>query len=116
MSTTVSYGSISIIDVTDKGEFSVYPKSNLPSSVIYNPDQQGTTAYTPNWATENLEITPSVWYAGSQVNNSNVDFTWQRRVGSRPTDSGYHLCRQLLPGRKSVPCLYYLVASRCRCW
>lgn len=87
MSTTVSYGSISIIDVTDKGEFSVYPKSNLPSSVIYNPDQQGTTAYTPNWTTENLEITPSVWYAGSQVNNSNVDFTWQRRVGSQAATS-----------------------------
>ena len=82
MSTTISYGSISIIDVTDKGEFSVYPKSNLPSSVIYNPDQQGTTAYMPNWSTENLEITPSVWYAGSQVNNANVDFSWQRRVGS----------------------------------
>lgn len=83
MSTTVSYGSISIIDVTDKGEFTVYPKSNLPSSVIYNPDQQGTSAYTPNWASENLEITPSVWYAGSQVDNANVDFTWQRRVGSQ---------------------------------
>ena len=83
MSQTISYGSISIIDVTDKGEFSVYPKSNLPSSVIYNPDQQGTTAYIPNWASENLEIMPSVWYAGSQVGNANVDFTWQRRVGSQ---------------------------------
>lgn len=80
--TSVSYGSITLTDITDKGEFSVYPKSNLPSSVIYNPDQQGTTAYMPNWATENLEITPSVWYAGSQVNNANVDFSWQRRVGS----------------------------------
>ena len=37
--TTVAYGSISIVDVTDVGQLSVYPKSNLPLSVIYNPDQ-----------------------------------------------------------------------------
>ena len=44
--TTVSYGSISIVDVTDIGELSVYPKSNLPQSIIYSPDQN---SFTPNW-------------------------------------------------------------------
>lgn len=80
--TTVSYGSISIVDITDIGEFSVYPKCNLPSSVIYNPDQSGTSAYTPNWGSENLIISPSVWYAGSLLSNLDVDFTWQRQVGA----------------------------------
>ena len=49
--TTVAYGSISIVDVTDVGQLSVYPKSNLPLSVIYNPDQG---SFTPNWGTSNL--------------------------------------------------------------
>lgn len=82
MATTVSYGSISIVDITDIGEFSVYPKCNLPSSVIYNPDQSGTSAYEPNWGTTNLVVTPSVWYAGSRISNTDADFTWQRQVGA----------------------------------
>lgn len=83
MATTISYGSISIIDVTDIGEFSVYPKCNLPLSVIYNPDQSGTTAYTPNWGTTNLEITPSVWYAGELISNTatGLTITWTRQEG-----------------------------------
>lgn len=40
MSTTaIAYGSISIVDITDVGEFSANMTSNLPLSVIYNPDQ-----------------------------------------------------------------------------
>ena len=57
--TTVAYGSISIIDVQDIAELSVYPKSNLPLSVIYNPDQN---SFTPNWGTSNLYLVPSIWY------------------------------------------------------
>ena len=66
--TTVSYGSISIIDVTDVGELSIYPKSNLPQSIIYNPDQN---SFTPNWGTSNLILTPSIWYAGEQLLTTN---------------------------------------------
>ena len=78
--TTVSYGSISIVDVTDVGELSVYPKSNLPQSVIYSPDQN---SFTPNWGSSNLILSPSIWYGGSQLstNDNSVTVTWSRREG-----------------------------------
>lgn len=78
--TTVSYGSITLTDVTDVGELSIYPKSNLPQSVIYSPDQN---SFTPNWGTSNLILTPSIWYAGEQLSttNNNVTVSWSRREG-----------------------------------
>lgn len=78
--TTVSYGSISIVDITDVGELSVYSKSNLPLSVIYNPDQN---SFTPNWGTSNLILTPSIWYGGEQLltTDNNVTVSWSRREG-----------------------------------
>ena len=78
--TTVSYGSISIIDVTDVGELSIYPKSNLPQSIIYSPDQN---SFTPNWGSNNLILSPSIWYGGEQLSTSdnNVTVTWSRREG-----------------------------------
>lgn len=78
--TTVSYGSISIVDVTDVGELSIYPKSNLPQSIIYSPDQN---SFTPNWGSNNLILSPSIWYGGEQLSTSdnNVTVTWSRREG-----------------------------------
>ena len=78
--TTVSYGSITITDITDVGELSVYPKSNLPLSIIYNPDQN---SFTPNWSSSNLILSPSIWYGGEQLRTSdnNVTVTWSRREG-----------------------------------
>lgn len=78
--TTVSYGSISIVDVTDIGELSVYPKSNLPQSIIYSPDQN---SFTPNWGSSTLILTPSIWYAGEQLltTNNYVNVSWSRREG-----------------------------------
>lgn len=83
MATTVSYGSITLIDTTDIGEFSIYPKCNLPLSVVYNPDQTGSTAFTPNWDDTNLIITPSIWYAGNMLNTttSGLTLTWSKQVG-----------------------------------
>ena len=81
MSQAVAFGSISIIDVTDLGEFSVQPMSNMPLSVVYDPD---SNSFTPNWKTNNLVITPSVWYAGTELTlgTSGLTITWQRQVGS----------------------------------
>lgn len=77
MSTT-SYGSITIVDITDVGEFSVYPKCNLPTTVIYLSDP---VSYTPNWATDNLVITPVAYYAGQAV-SSNITWAWTRQQGT----------------------------------
>ena len=46
MAQAIAYGSITIVDITDIGEFSIQPMSNLPWSGIYDPDQDN---YTPNW-------------------------------------------------------------------
>ena len=77
MSTT-SYGSITIVDITDIGEFSVYPKCNLPTTVIYSPDNN---IYTPNWQTANLELTPAVYYAGAPL-TSGLQYEWKRQEGT----------------------------------
>lgn len=78
---TTSYGSITIVDITDVGEFSVYPQGNKSQTQIYNPDQSGNLAYTPNWAENNnsLVITPVAFYAGK--NKSNVaTYEWTKYV------------------------------------
>jgi hypothetical protein len=72
---TTSYGSITIVDITDIGEFSVYPKCNLPTTVIYSPDDN---IYTPNWVGQNLVITPVAYYAGSPV-SANITWLWERQ-------------------------------------
>lgn len=92
MATTVSYGSISIVDLSDVGEFSIYPKCNLPLSVIYNPDQSGSMAFTPNWSDTNLIVSPSIWYAGNQLSESStgLQLTWSKQIGVgsvRPLDA-----------------------------
>ena len=38
MSQAVSFGQITITDLTDIGTLSVYPTANQPLSVIYDPD------------------------------------------------------------------------------
>lgn len=85
MSAAVAYGSITIVDITDIAEFSVQPMSNLPIAVIYDPDH---STFTPNWATSNLQLTPSIYYGGTALtpNGTGVTVTWQRQVGtSSPT-------------------------------
>lgn len=79
-----SYGAITIVDITDVGEFSLYPTSNMPLSVIYNPDDTGNAAYTPNWATNNLVLTPVLYYAGNPIalSENGVTITWTKRIGA----------------------------------
>lgn len=80
---TTSYGSITIVDITDVGEFSVYPQGNKAQTQIYNPDQSGNLAYTPNWAENNnpLVITPTAFYAGK--NKTNVaSYSWKKYINN----------------------------------
>ena len=61
---TTSYGSITIVDITDVGEFSVYPQANKAQTQIYNPDESNATAYSPNWA-ENNNVSYDLNYENS---------------------------------------------------
>lgn len=79
---TTAYGSITIVDITDIGEFSVQPESNMPLSVIYDPDQN---TYTPSWSQSSpLRVTPVVYYAGKQLDlktTTGLQVSWQRKDG-----------------------------------
>ena len=84
---TTSYGSITIVDITDIGEFSVYPKANGSRTQIYNPD---ANSYTPNWDSSAsggvaMVISPVAYYAGTNVTSS-AYYSWKRRVGVTETD------------------------------
>lgn len=63
MSTPItSYGTITIVDLTDVGQYSVYPYANSSNTQIYS---QENLSYSPNWTTQNpLIITPVITYAG----------------------------------------------------
>lgn len=82
----VTYGSITLVDLSDVGQLSVYPTSNMPLSIIYDPDQ---TSYTPNWGNNNLILSPTVYYNTTQLvpPTTGLTITWKRRVGiESPTD------------------------------
>ena len=78
----ISYGSITIVDVTDIGEFSIYPQCNLPLSVIYDPNNG---SYSPNWGDTNgaLVLTPVIYYAGESLplNTNGLTITWTKQIG-----------------------------------
>lgn len=73
----ISYGSITIVDVTDIGQFSVYPRANASKTQIYNPDAD---SYMPDWETNNVIISPVTYYAGRNI-TALATYTWQRRNG-----------------------------------
>jgi hypothetical protein len=83
MAQAVAFGQITITDITDVGTLSVYPTSNLPLSVIYNPDQTGAAQYNPNWGSTNLTLTPVIYYGGQTLtaSSSGVTITWERQEG-----------------------------------
>lgn len=77
----LSYGSITITDLTDVGQLSVYPTSNMPNTIIYNEDEN---SFTPDWANENssLELNPVIYYAGDSLapNASGVTVVWSKKI------------------------------------
>lgn len=78
-----TFGSITIVDISDIGQLSVYPSSNQPLSIVYEPD--GGT-YTPNWSVSstNLVLTPHIYYNNQVLTASTtgLTITWTRRVDS----------------------------------
>ena len=71
MSTPItSYGTITIVDLTDVGQYSVYPYANSSNTQIYS---QENLSYSPDWTVQDptthkytnaLKITPVITYAG----------------------------------------------------
>lgn len=86
MATAKAYGSITIVDISDLGTLSVTPESNQPSSIIFDPNvvSNNNSGYSPDWQAEALELTPSIYYGGSQLQPTETGITvnWQRKVGT----------------------------------
>ena len=58
----IATGQISIIDYNDALTLTGFISSNHPKTQMYNPDNAG---YTPNWASTNLVLTPSLYKLGT---------------------------------------------------
>lgn len=94
---TTSYGKITIIDVTDVGNFSVYPYANGPNTQIYSEE---TNQYYPNWEaktgstyTNPLILTPVVTYAG-QDKTTEATVNWYLKTDLEhpiTTGNGYEI-------------------------
>lgn len=84
MSQAVAYGSITVVDVTDLGNLSVQPSSNMPLTVVYDPDASGTK-YAPTWSSSNkLILEPIIYYGATQLfgNSTGVSIGWTRKEGT----------------------------------
>ena len=79
----LSYGSITITDLTDLGELSAQIMGNMPTTVIYDEDQEN---FNPDWsnASTNLQLTPLIMYGGTTLsgNSSGLTVTWKKKIGT----------------------------------
>ena len=78
MTTANAYGSITIVDMTDIGQFSVVPMSNAGILMIYDPNAL-SNQYTPT----SITLSPFTMYAGTDLSSSNdVTYSWYKKTGS----------------------------------
>lgn len=72
---------ITIMDIDDVGRLGVYLNSNLPLSVIYDPN---SNTYAPSWAATNLKVTPVIYLNDKALplNTSGLTISWKRREGA----------------------------------
>lgn len=92
---TTSYGKITIIDVTDVGNFSVYPYANGPNTQIYSEEDN---KYYPDWGAQDannnytspLILTPVVTYAG-QDKTTEATVNWYLKTDlTHPITTGFN--------------------------
>lgn len=78
-----------IIDYNDALTLTGYIGSNHPKTQMYNPDNG---SYTPNWATTNLVLTPSLYVIGDtadQITSANVtSVKWYQGTSTTAITSG----------------------------
>ena len=64
----VSTASLTISDTTDAKQLILYLNPTVKTQ-IYNPNQTGNSAYTPDFTSQNLVITPELYVAGGGTTN-----------------------------------------------
>lgn len=83
-----AFSAVQVVDLSDVGVINFYATSNLPNSVIYDPNQNNGT-YAPDWSSNNLRITPVISYNGSSLalDATGLVITYKRKEGTgNPTD------------------------------
>ena len=79
----LSYGSITITDLTDLGELSGQIMGNMPTTVIYDEDQQN---FNPDWsnARTNLQLTTLILYGGDTLSGTStgLKINLKKKIGT----------------------------------
>ena len=71
-----AFGSITIVDMTDVGQFSTVPMSNAGLVIIYDPN-----ALSSNYTPASMTLTPFTMYGGvNYSDNQNVSYSWYKRA------------------------------------
>lgn len=78
-----AFGSITIVDMTDVGQFTTVPMSNAGIVMIYDPNAI-SNQYTP----ASITLTPFTMYGGTNIANSNshISYSWYKRTGGTTFD------------------------------
>ena len=84
----IAYGQITIVDISDLGQLSVYPTSNQPYSVIYDPNASSGNQYNPDWSKTNLQLTPVIYYGNQQITPTNSIVKWYKDNSTTAIESG----------------------------
>ena len=71
-----AFGSITIVDMTDVGQFTTVPMSNAGLVIIYDPN-----ALSNNYTPASMTLTPFTMYGGVDYSaNQNVSYSWYKRA------------------------------------
>ena len=65
----INSSSILFIDNTDNRKLNVYITSNLPTTQIFNPNNQ---TYSPDWSETNLNLSIDVYLQSNKIENDNT--------------------------------------------
>lgn len=78
-----AFGSITIVDMTDIGQFTTVPMSNAGIVMIYDPN-----AISNNYTPASMTLTPFTIYGGTTIanNDSNVSYSWYKRTDGTTFD------------------------------
>jgi len=98
---TTSYGKITIIDVTDVGNFSVYPYANGPNTQVYSEENN---TYYPDWTTgSHLVLTPVVTYAGQDKTTESTVNWYLKTDLDHPITTGFDSVTKQLTINANIP-------------
>ena len=96
-----SYGKITIIDVTDVGNFSVYPYANGPNTQVYSEENN---TYYPDWSTgSHLVLTPVVTYAGQDKTTESTVNWYLKTDLEHPITTGFDSVYKTLTVSTNIP-------------